>query len=130
MTRRLFFIAFAFAFSTAAWIAAAEEERPASVRLAIDYGDGAEKHFTALGWREGMTVLDAMKAAQEHPRGIKFQFRGSGATAFLTQIDDLKNQGSGRNWLYRLNGELAERSFAIQKVQAGDAVLWKFEKSR
>jgi hypothetical protein len=77
-----------------------------------------------------MTVLDAMKAAQEHPRGIKLQFRGSGATAFLTQIDDLKNEGSGRNWIYRVNGELAERSFAVQKLEAGDAVLWKFEKSR
>jgi hypothetical protein len=109
---------------------ATAQETAKSVRLVIDYGDGAEKHFTALAWREGITVLDAMKAAQDHPRGIQFQFRGAGATAFLTQIDDLKNEGSGRNWIYRVNGEFAERSFAAAKLEAGDAVLWKFEKSR
>jgi hypothetical protein len=130
MTRRLFILAcFAFAAALPHSFLIAQEPA-AAVRLAIDYGDGVEKHFTSLAWREGMTVLDAMKAAQEHPRGIEFQFRGSGATAFLTQIDDVKNEGAGRNWIYRVNGDLAERGFAVQKLAAGDTVLWKFEKSR
>ena len=34
-----------------------------TVRLIVDYGDGVEKHFTALAFREGMTVMDALKAA-------------------------------------------------------------------
>ncbi len=107
----------------------AEDAAP-RVRVVVDYGDGVEKHFTAISWREGMTVLDAMQAAQEHPRGLKFKFRGSGATAFLTQIDDLENQGRGGNWVYRVNGELAERSFGVYHLEAGDAVLWRFEKPR
>ncbi len=61
---------------------------------------------------------------------MKFQERGSGATAFLTQLDDLKNEGSGRNWIYRVNGQIADRSFAVYRLEAGDTVLWKFEKSR
>jgi hypothetical protein len=126
--RSILLLMIGFLVLSAASSAAAQE--PELVRLVVNYADGVEKHFTALPWREGMTVFDAMQAAQEHPRGIKIQFRGSGATAFLTQIDDVKNEGSGRNWIYRVNGELAERSFAVQKLAAGDAVLWKFEKSR
>lgn len=110
--------------------AASAQEPAAKVELVVNYGDGVEKRFTAVPWKEEMTVLDAMKHAQRHPRGIKFEYRGSGATAFLTQIDDLKNEGSGRNWIYRVNGELATRSFAIQELERGDAVLWRFEKSR
>jgi hypothetical protein len=106
------------------------QEPAAAVRLIVDYGDGVQKHFTALPWKAEMTVLDAMKAAQEHPRGVKLQYRGSGATAFLTQIDDVKNEGAGRNWVYRVNDQLAERSFGVFPLKAGDTVLWKFEKGR
>jgi hypothetical protein len=111
-------------------VVASAEEPAAKVEVVVNYGDGVEKRFTAVSWKEEMTVLDAMKHAQNHPRGIKIEYRGSGATAFLTQIDDLKNEGSGRNWIYRVNGELATRSFAIQELKRGDAVLWSFEKSR
>jgi hypothetical protein len=120
---------------TLAWLATwpalvPAQESAQAVRLIVDYGDGVQKHFTALPWRAEKTVLDAMKAAQEHPRGVKLQYRGSGATAFLTQIDDVKNEGSGRNWVYRVNDQLADRSFAVFQLKAGDTVLWKFEKGR
>lgn len=100
------------------------------VKLVIDYGDGLEKHFTGIEWREGMTVLDLLEAAQKHPRGIKFVHRGSGALGFLTKIDDLENKGGDRNWIYRVNSKLGDRSFAIQPVKAGDTVLWKFGEYR
>jgi hypothetical protein len=74
-----------------------------------------------------MTVLDAVRSAEKHPRGIKAEVRSSGSTAFLTQIDDVKNEGSGKNWAYRVNGELGDRSIGIHKLQAGDAVLWRFQ---
>ncbi|MCU0959309.1 MAG: DUF4430 domain-containing protein [Pirellulaceae bacterium] len=98
----------------------------ATVQLVVDYGDGVEKHFTALPFREGVTVLDVLESAQRHPRGIKFVHRGKAATAFLTRIDDLENEGRGRNWVYRVNGELADCSFATFVLKAGDTVLWKF----
>ncbi len=103
-------------------------ETAPQIRIVIDYGDGVEKHFTALPWKEGMTVFDAMQAAKSHPRGVTFRHRGSGATAFLLQIDDKENQGREGNWVYRVNDKLAERSFGAQELKAGDAVLWKFEK--
>lgn len=106
------------------------QESAATVQVTINYGDGAERRYPEIPWREGMTVLDAMKAVENHPRGVKIEYRGSGATAFLVRIDDVENEGSGRNWIYRVNGELAKRSFAVHPLQRGDAVLWKFEKSR
>jgi hypothetical protein len=104
---------------------AAEQPAP-TIALTIDYGDGVQKHFPRLAWKESMTVLDALQAAQDHPRGITFRYRGRGATAFLVQIDDLENQGRDRNWLYRINGKLADRSFAVQTVQPKDRITWEF----
>jgi hypothetical protein len=98
------------------------------VKLVIDYGDGVEKRFTQLPHVDDMTVLDAMRLAAKHKRGIRFEFRGSGSTAFLFQIDDLKNEGRGRNWIYRVNDKLGEVSFGLHKLQSGDTVEWKFGK--
>ena len=105
---------------------AADDAPPPRISMIVDYVDGVQKHFTALPWRDGMTVLDALNAAQQHPRGIKFSFRGRDTTAFLTRIDDLENQGRGSNWIYRVNGDMADRSFATFPLRAGDAILWKF----
>lgn len=104
------------------------EEVPAEemVTLVIDYADGVEKHFRQLPWKAGMTVLDVMQAAQRHPRASQFVYRSKGKTAFLTQIDDLKNEGRGRNWIFSINDEVGKRSFAVSEVKAGDRVLWKF----
>ena len=105
--------------------------KPKLVRLIIDYNDGVEKHFTRLAWTKDMTVLDAMKQAQRSPHGITFRYTGRGATAFLTQIDDLKNQGGGKkNWLYRVNGKLASKGFGVYVLEADDVVNWKFQQYR
>ena len=97
------------------------------VTVVIDYGDGVQKHFTSIAWKQGFTVLDAMKSAQKHPRGIRFEFKGNGSSAMLTKIDDLSNEGRGRNWMYRVNGKRADNSFGIRELADRDSVLWKFE---
>jgi hypothetical protein len=107
-------------------VASGEEPATESIQLIVDFGDGAEKHFPKIAWRDGMTVLDVLLAAKRHPRGIQFEYRGKDATAFLTSIDGLANEGRGRNWLFRVNGKLAEQSFATTPLRAGDAVLWRF----
>jgi hypothetical protein len=108
-----------------------EPPNPPRVTLTVDYGDGVQKVFTSLPWSPSMTVGTALESARRHPRGIRFQQRGRGSTAFLTQIDDLKNEGgSGRNWIYRINGDSGDRSFAVRELRAGDRVLWKFESFR
>ena len=106
-------------------------ERPATVKLTIDYGDGVQKHFTGLPWQGRMTVLEAMLKAHEHPRGIRLKYRGKGATALVLQIDDVANEGGrGRNWIYQVNGQPANRSCGIFVLNRGDTILWKFETYR
>lgn len=108
-----------------------EPQQPAterSVELTIDYGDGVEKRFTALPYQSGLTVLGLMELASQHPRGVKFEYRGKGETAFLKSIDGLANEGRGRNWIFLVNDRLGETSFAIQSLQTGDKVRWRFGK--
>lgn len=106
------------------------EEKSATVQLTVDYGDGVRKQFTALPWKSGQTVLDALTAAAGHARGIEFTQQGKDETALVTSIDGLKNEGSGKNWLFEVGGKLGDRSAGIYELQAGDVVLWKFAPSR
>lgn len=112
-------------------------EQPAAAdaapRLTIDYGDGVEKSFTQLPWREGTTVLDLLTAAAKHPRGVKFQQRGSGSTAFIREIDGLANQGAGRdsrNWLFTVNSKMSEVGCGACPVGRTDHVRWRFAAAR
>jgi hypothetical protein len=74
-----------------------------------------------------MTVVDLLAAAAKHPHGITFETRGSGASTLVTRIGDLKNEGAGRNWLYSVNGKLANVGAGAYKLGAGDAVLCEFK---
>jgi hypothetical protein len=102
-----------------------------SVQLVIDYGDGTQKRFTALPWRDGMTVLDVMQASQRHSHGIAIAVRGSGETALLTKLDDVANEegaAGARNWIFYVNDHMADRSLGATPVKSGDTILWKFER--
>lgn len=99
-----------------------------TVRLVFDYSDGVEKVFTAVPWKAKMTIAHAMAFAEQHKRGVKLKRRGSGATGFIEAIDDLENRGAnGPNWVFRVNGKLGDRSYAVTNVKPGDTVLWKFD---
>jgi hypothetical protein len=101
------------------------DEPAKTVRLTIDYGDGVQK-VIALEWKDKLTVLAALEAAARHPRGIKFAHRGTGASAFVTAIDDLTNEGRGRNWTYTVNGKRADKSCGVWMVAADDAIVWRY----
>jgi hypothetical protein len=101
-----------------------------AVQLTIDYGDGGQKRFTALAWRDGMTVLDALEAAKANQHGITFTQRGSGETAMITKIDVIANQEGAegaKNWLFYVNDQLADKSCGVATVKPGDSILWKFQ---
>ncbi len=125
-SRRILLICFAsLALAVPIYSSAAEPETK-TVQLIVDFGDGVQKHFTKLEWKDGMTVLAAVQQAAKHSRGIKPAVQGSGEFTLLISIDDLKNEGNGKNWLYRVNGKLADKSCGIQKLSAGDIVTWQF----
>jgi hypothetical protein len=101
------------------------------VQLIIDFGDGAQKRFTAIPLRDGMTVLDVLQSAQQAPHGITFAVHGVGERALLTKLDDQANEegaAGARNWLFYVNDHLADRSLGAATVKSGDTILWKFER--
>lgn len=94
----------------------------------IDFGDDFQQGYRRVPWADGLTVLGAMQQLSAHPHPLEFKFRGQGETAFLQSIAGQKNgAASGRNWIFYVNGERADRSFGAQKLEVGDAVLWRFE---
>ena len=113
-------------------VAAAGERAPAqstTVRLVVDYGDGVIKTITGLPWAKGSTVLDVMNAAKDRPHGISFSYTGSGASALLTRIDDVANEGGAaakKNWQLWVNTSYADRGFGAYEVQPLDVVFWRF----
>ena len=111
-------------------VAAAGERahQTATVRLVVDYGDGVIKTITDLPWAKGSTVLDVMNAAKDRPHGITFSYTGSGASAFLTRIDDVANEGGGarKNWQLWVNTSYADKSFDVYELQPLDVVFWRF----
>jgi hypothetical protein len=102
-------------------------QKAATVQLVVDYGDGAELRFKALPWKEGMTVLDVLHAAQAHRHGIKFVARGKGSSTLVTKIGDTANEGDGKNWLYSVNDQRGEISAGAKKVAPNDTILWAFQ---
>ena len=107
-------------------VAQERAEMPRTVRLTIDYGDGVQKVFTGLECKEDATVFDILQQAAKHPRGIRVSHKGSGDATFITAIDDVKNEGRGRNWTYEVNEKPGEASAGIVKVKPGDSILWRF----
>ena len=98
-----------------------------TVSLAIDFRDGGRREFDAIAWQDGMTVRDALAVAADSTGDVKLSQQGTGAAAFLTDIDGVENEGGGgRNWTFAVNGKLGDRSFAIYPLRPGDHVLWTF----
>lgn len=97
------------------------------VSLKLDFGDGRQQEFSAIAWRNGMTVADLFQEVQ----GVTVKQEGVGAAAFLTGINGIRNEGAGgKNWLYEINGQTGDRSFAVCEIRPGDQVLWTFRASR
>ncbi|QDS96780.1 DUF4430 domain-containing protein [Adhaeretor mobilis] len=102
-----------------------------SVKLSIDFGNGAQRTFNQLPWKEGMTVADLMLAAQDFRPGIQFEAEGEGETAFLSSLEGVANGGDEKqNWLYRVNGEHAHVSYAVYTLQSGDEVQWIYARGQ
>ena len=129
LNRRLILASLVLTFCLQPYGQARAQSASQSVRLVIDYGDGVVKIFDHLPWSRGEMVIDALNAAHSSPHGISFTYTGTGPNAFLTKIDDLRNEGAGsasKNWQYWVNTTYADRSFAVYPIDAVDTVFWRF----
>lgn len=102
-----------------------------TVELVIDFGEGEKKSYQ-VQWEPDLTVLAAMQRAAK-TSGLEFRHRHTGEMAFLDAIGSTKNEAAksgARSWIYHVNGEEAKVGFGARQLEAGDVVLWRFQKSK
>jgi hypothetical protein len=99
--------------------------KTARVSIEIEFGPEGKPLKNTILWRDGMTVRDLLTSAS---LGFKsFGEKGRGSSALLVAINETRNEGAGgRNWMYYVNGQFADRSYAIYELKPGDHVLWTF----
>jgi hypothetical protein len=98
-----------------------------TIALTIEFPGDVEVHYKAIAYTEGMTVFDALTAAAKHSRPLPFKHTGSGEFAFLTELDGVKNEGaSGKNWIYKVDGQRAKVGMGSMKLMPGNQVVWIF----
>ena len=99
-----------------------------TVDLEIDFrSQEKEKIQVAIPCSADSTVFSILTRAQ-NLGDVEFESRGSGPDSrFVTSIGGVANQAAGGdNWVFRVNGELADRGCGELSVRPGDQVQWIF----
>jgi hypothetical protein len=109
-----------------------------TVALTIDYSNGAQKHFSSLPWKKGLTILGAIEASGKVPPGATIKFGSDRAGHVLGLAIDGVPDGETAEWVIWVNqkpfqGRLGtETSFNFKPderegnlLNAGDHVLIK-----
>ena len=97
-----------------------------TVTLEVEYGSEKRMKSIPVVCSPDSTVLLSLERAQNLKK-LKFESRGSGETAFISEIDGVKNEGaSGKNWIYRVNDKLGDKSAGVFEVNPGDTISWSF----
>ena len=112
----------------------------ATVALTIDYSNGAQKHFSSIPWKEGLTVLEAIQAIEGIPpkASITFGSDRSGHVLGLVIDEVPPKDGPASEWVIWVNNKSfqsrlgTETSFGFHPderesnlLNAGDHVLVK-----
>lgn len=109
-----------------------EPEAPASttVRLQIDFGDGYEVQYSGLAFTKGLSAFGVLESAAAHAHPLAFKHKGSGSTAFVSEIGGIANgRGTdGLYWQFRVNGEYGQHGAGSVPLKAGDTVRWFYGK--
>ncbi len=78
--------------------------------------------------KPGSSVYDLMNLLSVEN---KINFSGkdySGLGFFVEEINGLKNNPTGANWLYYINGQPAPVGVSYYKIKSDDIIEWKYEK--
>ncbi len=105
----------------------AEASQSDSVSISIrgDEEKGEIIASTTFEWINGDTVLDLLKQVTRSER-IPLQVRGMGMFAYVEGIANLFefDHGPESGWLFKVNGELAQKGAGSVKLAKGDTVEW------
>ncbi len=96
------------------------------VRVRVVKNAGSEAMEGEVEWTPGMTVFDVLDGFSP---SLAVSSTGQGESLFVKSIAGQENLGSaGDNWVFRVNGQLGDRSCGIIAVSPGDEVVWSFGK--
>ena len=97
-----------------------------TVTVEIDFGSEKRAKSIPVVCSPDSTVLLSLERAQ-NTKDLKFKVRGAGETAIVTSIGGLDGEGSdGKNWTFRVNDKLGDKSAGVYPVKPGDKISWSF----
>jgi hypothetical protein len=97
-----------------------------TVTLEVDFGADKRSKSIDVVCSPESTVLLSLERAQNMKK-LKVDFRGTGETAFVTSIGGVENMGSeGKNWIFRVNDKLGDKSAGVYPVKPGDKISWSY----
>ena len=103
----------------------AEQKTAGTVRLEIDFNSDRKPISVAIPCSSDSTVFSILERAR-NLGDLKFRSTGTGDLAFVNSIGGVKNQPASNNWVYRVNGKLADKSSGAYAVKPGDQIQWVF----
>ena len=103
-------------------------EKPQTVSVMVDFGDGNVQTFRDVDIRAAKDVFAATKMLSETGKGFVFQYQPPGQYGILVDQIGGKKGGDegGKYWLFWVNNVMAEQAADRTPVSPGDVVEWKF----
>ncbi len=93
----------------------------------IIQGDSFSKSITQ-SYRTRKSVFEIMLDLKNQNQ-LDFKYTGKGDDIFITEIHQIQNEGFGKqkkNWLYFVNGELAQKGVSQLIIDNNAEILWCF----
>lgn len=102
------------------------QEEPKTAGLKVKIGDEV-RDFGPVEITGKITVEKLMRDLAERDEDFQFESQGKGETFFVTSVLGKTNEGrGGRNWVFRVNDQLAKRGAGTLEIGAGAVVTWEF----
>ena len=108
-----------------------------TVALTIDYSNGAQRHFSSIPWKKGLTILEVLQASGA---AVEFGSDRAGHALGLV-IDAMPADKETHEWLVWVNANafkhrlgtptsfgLMRNERASNEVNAGDSILFKLSR--
>jgi hypothetical protein len=78
-----------------------------TVALTVDYSNGAQKHFSNIPWKRGLTVLGAIQASEGIPPGAAISFGSDRSGHALALVIDAMPRGdsAASEWVVWVNAK-------------------------
>lgn len=91
------------------------------VTIQITNGDGAPQSIEIADVADGATLESVMRSIEDIP----IELSGSGSTAFVSSIGDVKTDAS-QGWTFKVDGEFANQGIGLTVLHPPTTIQWSF----